>query len=203
MSRTRMRVCLQDGLRLDLNRLARKGFIKFDSQIGSRGIAWNHSYWGEVASGVINADMTNPYDAWMTISLGESVQRITLEGLHRHFGGRQWFFLCPVTNRRATVLWKPPGATRFCSRKAWGRQVAYATQFLGRDDRAHHAQSKLNSRLCSIGGLEPDDWDFPPKPKWMRWKTYQRHERKYEHYEDVLDIGIVEAVARLRRLKVI
>src|SRR5262245_36709674 len=110
MSRPRMRVCLQDGLKLDLNRLARNGFIKFDSQIGSCGIAWNNSYWGEVARGVISADMTNPYDAWMTITLGNSVQRIDLKGLDRHFGGRQWFFVCPATSRLATVLWRPPGA---------------------------------------------------------------------------------------------
>jgi hypothetical protein len=40
MLRSRVRVCLQDGLRLDLNRLARKGFIKFGMNIGLRGIAW-------------------------------------------------------------------------------------------------------------------------------------------------------------------
>src|SRR6516164_9819092 len=43
MSRSRVRVCLQDGLRLDLNRLARKGFIKFGTNIGLRGIAWTNS----------------------------------------------------------------------------------------------------------------------------------------------------------------
>jgi len=48
MPRTRSRVCLQDGLRLDLNRLARKGFIKFGTNIGIRGIVWNNPYWGEV-----------------------------------------------------------------------------------------------------------------------------------------------------------
>jgi len=51
--------------------------------------------------------------------------------------------------------------------------VAYASQFLGRDDRAHRGQAKLNSRLCSIGGFDPDEWDIPPKPKWMRWSDAQ------------------------------
>jgi hypothetical protein len=27
--------------------------------------------------------------------------------------------------------------------------------------------------LCSVGGFNPDEWDFPPKPKWMRWRTYK------------------------------
>jgi hypothetical protein len=164
MPRTRSRVCLQDGLRLDLNRLARKGFIKFGANIGMRGIVWNNSYWGEIARGIISADMTDPHDSWLTLQIGESTQRITLVSRSRHFGGRQWFFVCPATHRTATVLWKPPGAVRFCSRQTWGRQVAYASQFLDRDNRAHYGQSKLKSRLCSIGQFDPDEWDFPPKP---------------------------------------
>src|SRR5258708_28652 len=31
----------------------------------------------------------------------------------------------PSRTRLASVLWKPSGATRFCSRQTWGRQVAY------------------------------------------------------------------------------
>jgi hypothetical protein len=42
----------------------------------------------------------------------------------RYYGGHQWFFVCPVTGGLATVLWRPPGASKFCSRQAWGRQVA-------------------------------------------------------------------------------
>jgi len=77
MPRTRSRVCLQDGLRLDLNRLARKGFIKFGTNIGIRGIVWNNPYWGEVV-GIISADMTDPHDSWLGIQIGESRQRINV-----------------------------------------------------------------------------------------------------------------------------
>jgi hypothetical protein len=76
--------------------------------------------------------------------------------------------------------------------EAWKRQVAYATQFLDRDNRAHHGQSKINARLCSIGKLDREDWDFPPKPKWMRWKTYRRYESRFERYDAILDTGIIE-----------
>jgi hypothetical protein len=48
-----------------------------------------------------------------------------------------------------------------------------------------------------MGGFEPDEWDFPPKPKWMRWRTYNRAEKKFNYYESVLDEGLVELVARL------
>jgi hypothetical protein len=197
MPRPRYRACLQDGLKLDLNHLARKGFIKFGANIGARRIAWSSAYDRQAASGVISADMTDPNRAWFRIEMGKCVQQITLVSRPRHLGGRQYFFLCPATGRLATVLWKPPGASKFCSRQALGRQVAYASQFMDRDSRAHYGQSKINSRLCSIGQFDPDEWSFPPKPKWMRWKTYKRHEQKFDQYEDVLDSGIDSLVAKL------
>ena len=58
MPRPRERVCLQDGLKLDLNGLAQNGFIKHGANIGSRVIRWTHSYWGEIATGMISADMS-------------------------------------------------------------------------------------------------------------------------------------------------
>jgi hypothetical protein len=201
MARTRTRLCLQDGLRLDLNRLARNGYIQFGANIGARGIVWNHSYWGEVARGVISADMTDPHDSWLGIQIGESAQRITLVSQSRHFGGGQWYFLCPVTHRLAAVLWKPPGAKRFCSRQAWGRQVGYASQFMDRDSRAHYGQSKINSQLCSIGKFDPEKWDFPPKPKWMRWKTYQRYQERFDRHEAQLDASLEELAAKLKLLE--
>jgi len=200
MPRPRHRACLQDGLKLDLNRLARKGYIRFGANIGMWGIRWSNSYWGEIANGLITADMTNPDNAWFEISIGGSKQRITLIARPRHFGGRQWFFKCPATDRLATVLWKPPGARRFCSREAWGRQVAYQSQFLDRDSRAHAGQERIKARL--IGDLDADERALPPKPKWMRWKTYNKYEAKFDRYEEILDCGCVELAAKLTGLKI-
>jgi hypothetical protein len=106
MPRPRERVCLQDGLKLDLNRLARKGFIKHGTNIGGRGITWTHSYWGEIATGMISADMSGKDEGWFRIQLGSLDQWITLVSRPRHFGGRQWYFMCPIMNRPASVLWK-------------------------------------------------------------------------------------------------
>jgi hypothetical protein len=104
MPRPRERVCLQDGLGLDLNRLARKGFIKHGADIGVRGITWTHSYWGEIASGTISADMSGPHEGWFRIQLGSLDQRIILIPRPRHFGGRQWYLMCPVRNQTAPCL---------------------------------------------------------------------------------------------------
>jgi hypothetical protein len=78
MARPRERVCLQDGLKLDLNRLARDGFVRFGSNIGGRGIRWVNSYWGEVASGTIDADMGTDGSGWLRIRLGGLDQLINL-----------------------------------------------------------------------------------------------------------------------------
>jgi hypothetical protein len=47
-----------------------------------------------------------------------------------------------------------------------------------------------------IADLDPDAWDLPPKPKWMRWKTYNRYVDRYDAYERILDYGIAELVAK-------
>src|SRR4029453_5281717 len=196
MSRSRSRVCLQDGLKLDLNRLARKGFVQRGCYSGVRGIRWTHSYWGEVASALISADLSDASSGWLKLE-GDLNQFISLGAQPRRLRGHQWYFFCPVTRRLASVLWHPPGAKRFCSRQVWGRQVAYASQFLDRVGRAHHGKSKLNTRLCAIEGLDPEEWDFPPKPKWMRRKTYERYEARFDRYEEVLNNGLLELALKL------
>src|SRR5262249_44910207 len=162
------------------------------------GIAWSREG-EEIASGLITADTTGengPY-GWFRIQIGSIDQCIHMVAYPRFFGGRQWFFLCPRTDRRASVLWLPPGARSFASRQGWGRWVAYNSQFLDRDNRAHQGKVRINAKLCRIGGFDPDDWDFPPRPKWMRWRTYHRLERKFDRYEETLDEGTIERLARL------
>jgi hypothetical protein len=193
MPRDRQRVCLQDGLKLDLNNLARRGFIQRGLYSAPTGIKWTHSYWGEIASGTVSADLSG-HQGWLEIRLEGFCQTITLASARRHFGGVQWYFVCPVQNRLASVLWKPPGATRFCSRHTWRRRVAYQSQFSDATGRAHLGQAKVKARL--IADLDPEEWDVPPKPKWMRWDTYNRHVARYDHYGDVLDYGCAALVAK-------
>jgi hypothetical protein len=168
MPRPRQRVCLQDGLKLDINRLAHRRFIRRGARSGPIGIRWYSSYWDEdIASGLITADMSGLHEGWLRIQLGNLDQWIVLVAHSRHFGGRQWYFMCPTMNQPVSVLWKPPGASRFCSRQEWGRWVvAYRSQFLDADNRAHAGKAKIKSRL--IGDCDPNEWDLPPKPKWMR-----------------------------------
>ncbi len=200
MGRSGYRARLENGLKLDFNSLARRGFIHPGSASGPVGIQWTHDYWGDIASGIVTADLSGTNEGWFRIQMsGGADQRIITVARPRHFGGRQWFFVCPYLNQRCMVLWMPPGASRFAARQRWGRQVAYFSQFCDRDNRAHRGKAKINAKLCRIGGFNPDEWDFPPKPKWMRWATYRRAEARFDAYEDVLDQGLVELVAKFTR----
>jgi hypothetical protein len=193
---------LESGLRLDVNWLARRGFIRPGAEGGPVGIRWSDSYSAnEIASGIIRSDLRGPYEGYLRIEIGSIVQEIHMVARKRHFGGHQWFFICPDTARRAMVLWMPPGARYFCCRQQWGRQVAYASQFMTPTDRAHRGKAKINSRLCTVGGFDADEWDLAPKPKWMRWKTYNHAEDKFDRYEEMLaGVGNAAAARFLARL---
>ena len=196
MPRPRQRACLEQGLKLEINKLARLGFVRSGAKSGPNRIQWSQTYTGDaIASGLITADMEGRDEGWVRIQIGNLDQWIALAVQHRHFGGCQWYFKCPHTHRYCSVLWRPPGATRFCSRQTWRRQVAYASQFAAPVDRAHRGQAKIKSRL--IGKHDPDEWVLPPKPKWMRWNTYNRYVQRFDAYEDILDRHTIGVAARL------
>ena len=44
---------------------------------------------------------------------------------------------------------------------------------------------------------DPDDWDMPPKARWMRWGTYDRHVQRFNEYEDVVEENAFGQLARL------
>ena len=75
-----------------------------------------------------------------------------------------------------------------------GRRVAYASQFADPDNRAHIGKAKIKAKL--IGDLDPDEWELPPKPKWMRWKTYDRYVERFDRYESILEDGIDELLVK-------
>jgi hypothetical protein len=197
--RNRQRVCLQDGLKLDLNRLIRQGAVRPGLNTEPYVIQWTRS--GEVIALVlITANLCDPATSWLRIQAPSVDQRINLVSRPRHFGGRQWYFICPFENKRASVLWMPPGAKEFRSRQAWDGKVAYKSQFQSVYNRGHAGKAKIKARL--IGDLDPDDWEMPPKPKWMRWRTYKRLEERFEAYDDMTypdDSTLCALAAKLTR----
>jgi hypothetical protein len=122
-------------------------------------------------------------------------QIISLIPSTRHFGGVQWYAVCPVSGQRVRVLYRPLGAKYFASRHAWSHRVAYASQFLDPIQRAWRTKEMVKARL--IGDEDPDNWDLPPKPKGMRWATYERWVAKYDAAEEVLKAPLRMAAERL------
>lgn len=66
MPRPGYRARLDDGLKLDINRLARRGFIRRGGVTGPFGITWTHSYWGEIARGEISASMRGDWEGMVS-----------------------------------------------------------------------------------------------------------------------------------------
>jgi hypothetical protein len=73
--------------------------------------------------------------------------------------------------------------------------MAYTSQFLDPTGRAWRTKAKVKTRL--IGNEDPDEWDLPPKPKWMRWTTYERLEARYDAAEEALELQCALALAGL------
>jgi hypothetical protein len=184
MARSRKRVCLEDGLKLDLNQLVRGGVLASEARMFGR-ISWQVAGSREVVGvAVVTAHLVAC--PRIRIRMRGLDQTIDLIAQPRSFGGSQWYFRCPSLGLAASVLWRPPGGARFCSRQAWGKEVAYRTQFVGRVTRARVGSERTRARLSSNHKDAGNRLLPPPKPKWMRWATYERRIEKYYSYETVL-----------------
>ena len=190
MPRDRQRLTLESGPKLDLAKLIPSGAGKPGSHIqcvltyGS----------GETITAILKL---SDYGGLLELSFQGRQQSFSLVSEPRHFGGLQWYAICPRTGRRVRVLYRPLGATFFASRHAWGRRAAYASQFLDPIGRAWRTKAKVKAAL--LGDEDPDEWDLPPKPKGMRWATYERWVAKYDAAEEMLDAQLVMAAARLMK----
>jgi hypothetical protein len=173
MERQRERTPLEDGLKLNLNKLRVDAIPQGERT--QRVICWGPRYSGEArAIGLLICRLANPTHGSMSLRVGALQQSIDLVAAPRNFGGLQWYFVCPFTGRRASVLWMPPGASCFASRQAWGDKVAYASQFETPAYRAMTQAKGIRARLgdeqyTSILCNPP-----PPKPKGMHRRTFDR-----------------------------
>ena len=193
MARPRQRVRLEDALKLDLNKLVRWGFWSRGDKALMVGTQWSSNWQGVIASALITFQKEAEDRGSLKIFVtGRLDQRLDLIAQPRHFGGQQWYFMCPVTGKKCSVVWLPPGASRFSSRQAWGKQVAYSTQFETPFDRAITAREKVKDRL--IGSLDRRSWELPPKPKWMRWHTYQHLSERFRRQQGIIDQIMVDYV---------
>jgi hypothetical protein len=185
MARPRQRTWLDIGLRLDINCLLRAGLRS--------GLCKVRLGDGRETVMDVHLDEPRPWWGWLRLHFPGFNQRIDLTAVARHFGGRQWYWLCPMTGEKASVLWMPMGRNTLASQRYWKeRRAAYRTQFLSRCDRAHLGIKRIEAHL---GKKEDDDALY--KPKWQRVKTFNRYCEKIDRYENVLDERLLRSLGRI------
>ena len=173
MARPRERIPLEDGLKLDLNKLHVQAISQGETT--QQVIFWGPSYSGGARTiGLLICRLASATRGSMRLVVRSSDQSIDLVAAPRNFGGAQWYFRCPMTGQRASVLWMPQGASCFASRQAWGRQFAYTSQFESPNYRAHLRAHQIH---CELSGDDhsPIYHVLPPqRPRYMRMNTYNK-----------------------------
>lgn len=178
---------LDDGLRLDINKLVRDGLIGLDKWL-SGNLTWSIVDTGEpVASVGYEINTLNPDGMWLRLyySLtpcfgGEPEKRdykIILVTTLPKFGGKRLWFLCPVTHQRTSILYSSHGSRFFASRHAY--HVGYRSQSKGHIDRAIDRMWGLKYKL---GGE-----NYFMRPKGMHTRTHERLMKKIWEAEEVCD----------------
>ena len=128
MARQRKRIPLEDGVKLDVNKLRVQAVSQGEPT--KQVIYCNPRYSGDARRfGLLVWRFSSATRASMRLRLRSLDQSIDLVALPRHFGGFQWYFICPMTGRRASTLWMPPGASCFASRQAWGTNLRTPRNF--------------------------------------------------------------------------
>jgi hypothetical protein len=184
MPKPLQRACLEQGLRLDLNWLVRNGLVRPGEWMLELKFSWKLDRTDrEPSLGLLTSNMEGN-EGHLRIQIGKIDQIIKLAANERHFGGQQWYFICPVLQKRCSIIWRPPGASRFASGPAWKQQAAYASQFQTPRDRAISAAMRIRNRLGGPDWVALNSVD-PPKPKGMRWRTYLRLLERSHRYEEL------------------
>lgn len=198
---------VEDCLSLDLNKLLRdRCLVPGRWKAGS--LHWTVVGTGrEVASVGYAADLADPAAAWMRLRFGRGEGKarrehectVRLTTTRPCFGGRRWWFVCPVSGRRCGKLHIPPGAGVFAARQVWG--LAYTSQRVSPLERerqtAADRASRLRRRLGGTGGGPIGHAEVPPRPKGMWRRTYERRRREIEEVEERLESIFWEKAAIL------
>jgi hypothetical protein len=202
MARPRKRTPLEDGLKLDLNALRRQPTVQ-SGPVAWAPISWDLRYLaGTTLSGLLTWHFSSATSGSIRLFLGELAQTIDLVAEPRHFGGAQWYFLCPILRQRASVLWLPPGASCFTSRPALGSQFAYASQIQSAPFRALSRAHQIRRRLGDQNYISVFHYPLPPKPRGMHRGTYEAQLERLETCESQCNFfgDLVSTVKRRMRL---
>ena len=117
---------------------------------------------------------------------GAFEQHLVLASIERHFGGRTWFFVCPVTGKHARKLHLWPQHGLFCHRLAACVPPTYASQRVGGVERIIRSIWAVRRKLDAEGGLLSSF----EKPDWMPQRQFIAYARRYLMLAGRLDFTI-------------
>jgi hypothetical protein len=131
-----------------------------------------------------------------TRSAREPTRQIRYQGrltwTEPQFGGRRWWWCCPLSGQRCGRLYLPLGTNYFASRNAY--RLAYQSQRETHSDRAMRRARKLHQRIGGDG--EALGQFAPPKPIGMHQRTYERLVARWQAAEAQADHLFFQNVAR-------
>lgn len=182
-------------LRLDINRLARRGIVRMYAREEGK-LTWSHS--GAQVEYLLDTTDVSRFLTlyYKSVSADKSYcLTIPLTLTTPRFGGERWWFLCPreECGQRVGVLYAHHGefACRHCHR------LVYESQYAMPHTRRLWRAQKLHQRLGGDGNML---WyRRPPKPKWMRWRTYRACVSHLEKLDDESIEGMKAHQARVMR----
>lgn len=148
--RTRNRGAVEATLRLDLRQLRRRGFIRPNASVSG---TWSWTCGGEPSGSIgVSVMVSDGSEGEAVLNYavnGEpKVQRVRLVSTVCRYGGRRWYFVCPVDGRRCEVLCFARGG--FASRQA--QRLTYYSQSEDELGRLYRARNKAQERLDGAGG---------------------------------------------------
>jgi hypothetical protein len=173
------RPIVEHALQIDMKHLLDQRLLR-PGHRSSGTLSWSSSHNSQAVAKIrYEADLTASTKAWLCLRpLPPSGQmsprrkaRLHLAVTVPHYGGLRWWFICPLSGKRARVLYLPADAPMFASRQAYG--LAYKSQRRTEVDRLIE-RARAARRLL---GLDEDDLlEVPecPKPTGMHESTYFR-----------------------------
>src|SRR5262249_21859787 len=101
---------------LDVNWLLRQGIIQAGSRVSGT-LRWHGNQTGDQRNIRYEPSLLDPKAASVRlkypISAAPQDYRVRLTPSPCHYGSYRWWWVCPVSGRRAATLYLPPGATVF------------------------------------------------------------------------------------------
>ncbi len=148
--RTRNRGAVEHTLRLNMSDLKRLGFLRPGARM-SGAVKWNRN--GRQTAAInLAMNLTAPDAGFAELTFtvdGESrMQRIAIDADPCRFGGRRFYFICPRTAVRCSVLCCVGGV--FASRQF--HRLSYASQSEDELGRLYRVRSKAEARALGKDG---------------------------------------------------